>query len=186
MATITTSIPTYYSGGVVTTSEYIVGYVSSKNHVMRFSFTTGAEGASTFSWRLTGLYFGGGTKIDLRWYIGTSATDHVNAGVGSSYTGTVQKSESGGEYTFSSIGDIDYILLPNTTYYLWIFPNSTTYGYWNPTQTRQATVTVSGAAGIIYIDNGSTFEAYQCYIDNGTSWDLYIPYIDNGSTWEVY
>ena len=28
----------------------------------------------------------------------------------------------------------------------------------------------------ILIDNGSSFEEYNCYIDNGTSWDAYIPY----------
>ena len=39
--------------------------------------------------------------------------------------------------------------------------------------------------GLVYIDNGTTFVAYQVYIDNGTSWDLYIPYIDNGSSWDM-
>ena len=38
--------------------------------------------------------------------------------------------------------------------------------------------------GLVYIDNGSTFEAYQVFIDNGSSWDQYIPYIDNGSGWD--
>ena len=27
--------------------------------------------------------------------------------------------------------------------------------------------------GLVYIDNGSGFEKYQCYIDNGSGWDLY-------------
>lgn len=40
-------------------------------------------------------------------------------------------------------------------------------------------------SGIVYIDNGTTQEAYQTYIDNGTSWDQHIPYIDNGSDWDV-
>lgn len=39
--------------------------------------------------------------------------------------------------------------------------------------------------GLVYIDDGTTFVAYQVYIDNGTSWDLYIPYIDNGSDWNI-
>lgn len=42
------------------------------------------------------------------------------------------------------------------------------------------------ALGLVYIDNGSSLEAYQCYIDNGSSWDLYAPYIDNGSSWDLY
>ena len=40
--------------------------------------------------------------------------------------------------------------------------------------------------GLVYIDNGITFEAYQVYIDNGSSWDLYMPYIDNGTSWDLY
>lgn len=39
--------------------------------------------------------------------------------------------------------------------------------------------------GIVYIDNGSTFEPYLTYIDNGTSWDLYLAYVDNGTNWET-
>lgn len=37
--------------------------------------------------------------------------------------------------------------------------------------------------GLIYIDNGSTFEPYQIYIDNGSDWDLYQLYIDDGTNW---
>ena len=42
------------------------------------------------------------------------------------------------------------------------------------------------ANGLIYIDNGTTFEAYQIYIHNGTEWELYIPYVHNGTEWELY
>lgn len=38
--------------------------------------------------------------------------------------------------------------------------------------------------GLVYIDNGSGFDAYQVFIDNGSSWDQYIPCIDNGSGWD--
>lgn len=41
------------------------------------------------------------------------------------------------------------------------------------------------AQGLVYIDNGNSFEAYQVYIDNGTSWDQYVPYIDNGTSWDM-
>ena len=40
--------------------------------------------------------------------------------------------------------------------------------------------------GLIYIDNGSGFDAYCIYIDNGSSWDLYSAYIDNGDSWDFY
>lgn len=40
-------------------------------------------------------------------------------------------------------------------------------------------------SGVVYIDNGTTFEPYLVYIDNGTSWDLYLAYIDNGTSWDI-
>lgn len=40
-------------------------------------------------------------------------------------------------------------------------------------------------SGVVYIDNGSTFEPYLTYIDNGTSWDLYIAYVDDGTNWNI-
>lgn len=40
-------------------------------------------------------------------------------------------------------------------------------------------------SGVVYIDNGTTFEPYLIYIDNGTSWDLYIAYVDNGTSWDI-
>ena len=48
------------------------------------------------------------------------------------------------------------------------------------------TLTPTTGRGLVYIDNGSGWDAYQVYIDNGNSWDRYIPYIDNGSSWEQY
>ena len=40
-------------------------------------------------------------------------------------------------------------------------------------------------SGVVYIDNGTSFEPYLAYIDNGTSWDLYLMYIDNGTSWDI-
>ena len=48
------------------------------------------------------------------------------------------------------------------------------------------TLTPTTGQGLVYIDNGSGWDAYQVYIDNGSSWDRYIPYIDNGSSWDQY
>lgn len=49
-----------------------------------------------------------------------------------------------------------------------------------------AVATTTRILGIIYIDNGTTFEKYMVFVDNGTSWDQYIPYIDNGTGWDQY
>lgn len=78
----------------------------------------------------------------------------------------------------------------NKTYYLflWAFDSedtgveiiSATSDYYGG-----HSVSIGYNSGIIYIDNGSSFDAYQCYIDNGSSWDLCIPYIDNGSNWDI-
>lgn len=40
-------------------------------------------------------------------------------------------------------------------------------------------------SGVVYIDNGTTFEPYLAYIDNGTDWELYLAYIDNGTDWNI-
>ena len=40
-------------------------------------------------------------------------------------------------------------------------------------------------SGVVYIDNGTTFEPYLTYIDNGTSWDLYLMYVDDGIDWNI-
>lgn len=86
----------------------------------------------------------------------------------------------------------------NTTYYLFLWSDRD--GNSNSSVTIQPQgMTISGSnkvnhtititiddAGIVYIDNGTTFEAYYVYIDNGSGWDRYIPYIDNGSGWDLY
>ena len=41
------------------------------------------------------------------------------------------------------------------------------------------------SGGIVYIDNGITFEPYLPYIDNGTSWELYLAYVDDGTSWKT-
>jgi uncharacterized repeat protein (TIGR02543 family) len=40
-------------------------------------------------------------------------------------------------------------------------------------------------SGVVYIDNGTTFEPYLAYIDNGSSWDLYLVYVDSGTEWNI-
>jgi uncharacterized repeat protein (TIGR02543 family) len=40
--------------------------------------------------------------------------------------------------------------------------------------------------GLVYIHDGSKWEAYQVFIHNGTTWEQYIPYIHNGTNWEMY
>lgn len=184
MAEITTTAKQTYTGGTAESSSQIVGYANSMNRVVRFTFKTDALGSSSVEWYLKDNYFADGTAPGMRWYIGTSATSHTNAGASTTtYSGAVTVTSNSGAYTFS--GSANLVLMPNTTYYLWLFPSVTKYGYYNLTEKRQAVVTTSGGAGVVYLDDGSALNAYQVYIDNGSSWDLYLPYVDNGSSWDM-
>lgn len=40
-------------------------------------------------------------------------------------------------------------------------------------------------SGVVYIDNGVSFDPYLAYIDNGMGWDLYLVYVDDGTTWHI-
>lgn len=76
---------------------------------------------------------------------------------------------------------------PNATYYLFLWASGKTGVSLDKTSGAGGdfTVIVSYNSGLVYIDNGSALEAYQCYIDNGSDWDLHIPYIDNGTSWDM-
>lgn len=144
--TITTGKPACYAGGT-SGASYVVGYESKQNRVVRYTFTTGSGGASNVSVLIPNYSKSddtGSSTAPLRWYIGSSSTDHANAGADSTYNGTLTMTTSGGYYNFS--GTASVVLTPNTTYYLWIFPGSTTYGWWWVASGGTATITVNTAA----------------------------------------
>lgn len=78
-------------------------------------------------------------------------------------------------------------LKPGKTYYLflWGYSEHSEPGFVTVNATNHHAVSLGYNSGLVYIDNGSGFTAYQVYIDNGTSWDLCIPYIDNGTSWDL-
>ena len=179
-----------YAGTEATNSK-MVGY-SKKNYVVRYAFTTGKEGASSISWELDGnshdsnpssAYYTG-IKQQLRWFITTSSTSHINAGsTTTKHHGDVTVSSVGNADVFS--GSVEMVMLPNTTYYLWIFPATATYGFYWLTVSAKATLTTSGSAGLVRIRDGSAFHAYKCVIYNGSKWESYMPKIYNGSSWDL-
>lgn len=70
----------------------------------------------------------------------------------------------------------------------WTFVSSSSAGYLpqrKVTAEVSQTVTLPIIAGVIYIDDGSGWNAYQLYVDNGKSWDQVIPYVDNGKSWDI-
>lgn len=181
--TIRENWSSYVGGG--TASSSIVGYESSKNRVMRYMFETDANGASHINVELTNLYFyGGSIKQDICWYIGTDADSHKNANASAG-------SESMGTLTFDSsykVAEIDanVTLLPNTTYYLWIFPSVSTYSCYDlSVSAADNTLTMTGGAGLVYIKVGSEVKKYQAFVKRGSAWNLLLPHKKNGSTWDL-
>ena len=127
MATIKLTNATYYRNGVSGATS-VVGYESSYNRVVRYNLTPPTTGANRISVKFTDVAKGNGTvPTTLRFYIGTDPNSHANAGAGSAYTGTLTSTYSMGLYTFS--GSADVIINPNTTYYVWVFPSTTTFGW---------------------------------------------------------
>lgn len=191
MATIlkaTDAVP--YNSGEDTGGSPLVGGTS---RVIRYTFTTPATGASSFSVSITGVSMYQGSFPEFRFFLTTSPTSHVNANYKTTeYDGTLTRTSLGNsKYQYSS-DEVSKLLLPNTTYYLYIFgANSNELYAYFPKDNSQyttdlATIIIEGGAGLVFIDSGSSMEAYQVYIDNGSGWDMYIPYIDNGSGWDMY
>ena len=91
-----------------------------------------------------------------------------------------------------------YKSFPAGTHYIYIWSDD--FGTINsPVQSNVMTVgwqNTSGAfpfsatyeeafvSGVVYIDNGTSFDAYEIWIDNGAKWERYVAYIDNGSSWD--
>lgn len=166
----------FYQSGVGGKSR-VVGVENQKNRVARYQFITPAEGSSHQEILYYSSGLRGGNHIPIRFYIGTDPNSHANAWNNSEYHGTLTLGSDKETFTGSS----NVLLLPNTTYYIWFFPGSTTYGYYAWRSDKKSTLTTSGGAGLVYIGS----EPYQCYIGNGTSWDLALPYVGNGTGWDL-
>lgn len=191
MATITLTNPQFYYAGQLDPNPW-VGFTSTHYRTVRYEFDAPSGGASHIELKITQALYASGSNAehhDYCFYVSTSSTSHTNVNSDSPYTGklTMTWATDGTSYSVFT-GEADILLTPNTKYYVWIFSNSvpftdryTNYDF----ESAVTTVTTSGGAGLVYIDNGSGFAAYQVYIDNGTGWDLYTPYIDNGITWDM-
>jgi len=141
MAAIKLSSPAFFQNGVGGVSS-IIGVESTYNRVARYSFVAPSTGASGVSLSITGLVFGGGIRPEtFRFYIGTDPNSHINAGSTTAYTGLLSiNANTGVDFT----GSAGILLLPNKTYYLFIFPNTTDYGWFSM---ELATTTLSGTGG---------------------------------------
>ena len=133
------------------------------------------------------------TKMDS--YLTTTPT--FSSSLKYSYLRFDYTSVDGGAFTNNTdtslfaIGTVN-ASIPAGTFYVYILPavgtSYNTFSTWYSRSSNTMPAEFSGQEiqAVVYIDNGSGWDTYQCYIDNGTSWDLYMPYIDNGSSWDAY
>lgn len=169
---------TWFRGGVEPQSgsayNGCVGYDGSPV-VGRFAFTTPGEGASSFTFKSSALSPAGQTGTagpgpgNFRYAITTSATANISK-VGTD--GDTVNAYWGASY-LEADGAKSVQLLPNTTYYLWIYPATSAYNLWRITSVN---VTLSGAygtPGVPSASNGTFGSAVAISISGGTSFAKY-------------
>lgn len=200
MANFDTSAIVAYAGGAVS-SEKKAGYYGNQNLVIALPFKTGNSGANAFSFLISKMHnefnpVDTATKKAVIAFAITPAGDETYENFNGDGDGVTYNGAGDGEVIFTTnsygtnyydiSGTVDKMLLPNTDYILWIFPNYTEYR----SLTTMESVTVptyelSGAAGLVRIDTGDGFVNAIPYIDNGETWDQAIPYIDDGEKFNI-
>lgn len=147
------------------------------SRVVRYEFTTPTEGASSVSLVFPACYTGDGSRIPLRFYIGTDDSSHANGNADSEYTGDLTQQS----VTSTFAGAAEIMLLPNTTYYLWVFPANAEYGYYNwKGNDDKATIEAAGAAGLARVGNLAAVPVIRI---NG-EWKNAIPYVRVNGAWK--
>lgn len=148
MATVTASAQAYADGSE--TSSKWIGYSYSVNRVVRYQFTTGDDGAQKISFGFQGPASPSGstTAATINWYVTTSSTSHISAGKDAAKNGTCAASYNSSNYAFTiSVSGGAVMLLPNTTYYLYLFPghdSTNTYLTINATWATTMEITLEG------------------------------------------
>lgn len=144
--TVTTTGRAAYRGGASHTG-YLAGFETANKltRVLRYTFTTPADGVSKLSF--TGAHLAHSASYSwggLNWYATTSPTSHVNAGAGSASCGTLTIAGNGKDYDISA-AEAAVNLPANTEAYIYIFPNNANYFLWN--FANVATLNITTAAG---------------------------------------
>lgn len=148
--TVTTTGRTMYRGGALNNS-YRIGYEASTgmSRVIRYSFTTPADGVSKLSF--TGAHLAHGASYSwsgLNWDVTTSPTSHLNAGPGTVSHGTLIIAGNGKDYDIST-GEAAVNLPANTEAYIYIFPNNTNYFLWNFVNVTSLSITTAAGSSTI-------------------------------------
>lgn len=141
MTQISLSAPQYFRAGQGGVSA-VVGVESTLNRVARYSFVAPGTGASAFSFGISGLVFGEGTRPQsLGLFLGTDPESHKNAGAGSQTTAVLSPNADYTAYQAAA----QLLLLPGQRYYLFLFPLTATYG-WYTLELAQAGLELSGGS----------------------------------------
>ena len=148
--TVTTTGRAAYRGGASHTG-YLAGYETANKltRVLRYTFTTPADGVSKLSF--TGAHLAHSASYSLgglNWYATTSPTSHVNAGAGSASCGTLPITGTGKDYDISA-AEAAVNLPPNTEAYIYIFPNNANYFLWNFANVASLNITTAAGSSTI-------------------------------------
>lgn len=181
MATLSTTKVAYHGGTADNNSAYVgTSYNGNSQEVCttRFKFTTDGSGATNITFKtgkaLCDVAGAGDTSYDgialIRFAVTTSDTQYKtykgNNGYG--YPNNLSYSASGNGYIK---GTLAINLMPNTDYYLWVFPGSS-YPGWTRHQLSSCTVTTSGVYGVastITADDGVMGSAIPITLTNPIS-----------------
>lgn len=148
--TVTTTGRTMYRGGA-SNNSYQIGYEASTgmSRVIRYSFTTPADGVSKLSF--VGAHLAHGASYSwsgLSWYATTSPTSHLNAGPGTVSHGTLTITGNGKDYDISA-AEAAVNLPANTEAYIYIFPNNSNYFLWNFVNVTSLSITTAAGSSTI-------------------------------------
>lgn len=147
MANIILTNPKFFTGGE-SSASYVVGFDSGVNRVVRYSFEPPSIGANRIELSFLRNWTGGGTLPNtLRFFIGTDPNSHINAGVGYEYTGELARKQG----TYEYYGSADVVILPNRTYYAFVFPTTKSYGWvqWSNSEGDATAEAFGGAFSVV-------------------------------------
>lgn len=174
-------------GGWKTSGVFVAGYgYNSQNWVSVIEFTTTSM-ASSLTLKLTNDNTRGAYRKVNYVILDAEDSSYLNATYTKTHDGTITMNTY--DYTPSTFTLTLSKPLKAGTHYLYLWTSMSTdyhcYFEFCHNGNGKVTITYEELQGAIYIDNGSSFDAYQVYVDNGSSWDLYLPYIDDGSSWNL-
>lgn len=198
-AELTLSNPTAYAGGVESSSRFL-GVNSKSNLVLRYAFKTPSAAIvktltfkSKVAW-LSSVGISATTKYPMRLKITRDATSHINAGSETSdydaeMTLIADLAQGANVYNDVSATISGLSLAPDATYYLYIFPGSSSahmfYCYDASGADLSSLICDEMLQGLVCIDDGADFGGYQPDVDTGSEWIQVVPMIDDGASWAV-